>query len=128
MAAEDSDFDPIRDQPAFSDLVGEPGATGRAPSATTPSRESTVSGRPHPRSLVVASRAQQSLDSHLGVGYELTPESPDDHLTDQQGTVGRGRDKVRGLRAAPTLFVRRNDQLRAPIGVDFDPILWTHHD
>ena len=43
MAAEDSDFDPIRDQPAFSDLVGEPGATGRAPSATTPSRESTSS-------------------------------------------------------------------------------------
>lgn len=31
MAAEDSDFDPIRDHPAFSDLVGQPGATGRAP-------------------------------------------------------------------------------------------------
>ena len=43
MAAEDSDFDPIRDQPAFTDLLGEPGATGRAPSATTPSRESTSS-------------------------------------------------------------------------------------
>jgi hypothetical protein len=24
MAADDSDFDPIRDQPAFGDLVGEP--------------------------------------------------------------------------------------------------------